>query len=43
MAEPPRFDYRLRTGVSEQRLGMTLLRQEGVLGRLERSTNPRQT
>jgi DNA mismatch repair protein MutS len=33
----PRFDYRLREGVSEQRLGMTLLRQEGVLDRLERS------
>jgi DNA mismatch repair ATPase MutS len=33
----PRFDYRLRAGVSEQRLGMTLLRQEGVLERLERS------
>jgi DNA mismatch repair protein MutS len=31
-----RFDYRLREGVSEQRLGMTLLRQEGVLDRLER-------
>jgi DNA mismatch repair ATPase MutS len=29
----PRFDYRLREGVSEQRLGMTLLRQEGVLDR----------
>ncbi|HEY7173031.1 MAG TPA: hypothetical protein VH417_19395 [Vicinamibacterales bacterium] len=33
----PRFDYRLREGVSDQRLGMTLLRQEGVLDRLERS------
>lgn len=33
----PSFDYRLREGVSEQRLGMTLLRQEGVLDRLERS------
>jgi len=33
----PTFDYRLREGVSEQRLGMTLLRQEGVLDRLERS------
>jgi DNA mismatch repair ATPase MutS len=43
MAEPPGFDYRLRTGVSEQRLGMTLLRQEGVLDRLEGSTKPRQT
>jgi DNA mismatch repair ATPase MutS len=34
--DPPRFDYRLRGGVSDQRLGMTLLRQEGVLDRLER-------
>ena len=34
---PARFNYRLREGVSEQRLGMTLLRQEGVLDRLERS------
>ena len=34
-SDPPRFDYRLREGVSEQRLGMTLLRQEGVLDRLE--------
>lgn len=33
----PRFDYRLREGVSEQRLGMALLRQEAVLDRLERS------
>lgn len=33
----PCFDYRLREGASEQRLGMTLLRQEGVLDRLERS------
>jgi DNA mismatch repair ATPase MutS len=41
-ADPPGFDYRLRTGVSDQRLGMTLLRQEGVLDRLERSTRPRQ-
>jgi DNA mismatch repair protein MutS len=32
---PPRFDYRLRDGVSTQRLGMTLLRQEGVLELLE--------
>jgi DNA mismatch repair ATPase MutS len=31
--DQPRFDYRLREGVSEQRLGMTLLRQEGVLDR----------
>jgi DNA mismatch repair ATPase MutS len=35
--DQPSFDYRLREGVSEQRLGMTLLRQEGVLDRLERS------
>ena len=35
--DQPRFDYRLRKGVSEQRLGMTLLRHEGVLDRLERS------
>jgi DNA mismatch repair ATPase MutS len=36
-ADEPRFDYRLRGGVSAQRLGMTLLRQEGVLDLLERS------
>jgi DNA mismatch repair protein MutS len=30
-----RFDYRLRAGVSEQRLGMTLLQQEQVLKLLE--------
>jgi hypothetical protein len=35
--DQPHFDYRLRKGVSEQRLGMTLLRQEGVLERLEQS------
>ncbi|MGE0704714.1 MAG: hypothetical protein AB7F99_02700 [Vicinamibacterales bacterium] len=35
--DQPRFDYRLRGGVSEQRLGMTLLRQAGVLDQLERS------
>jgi DNA mismatch repair ATPase MutS len=35
--DQPRFDYRARKGVSEQRLGMTLLRQEGVLDCLERS------
>jgi len=29
------FDYRLRDGVSTQRLGMVLLRQEGVLDLLE--------
>ena len=33
--DEPRFDYRLREGVSQQRLGMTLLRQEGILERLE--------
>ncbi len=37
----PRFDYRLRDGVSEQRLGMTLLRQEGVLDHLERAAKPK--
>jgi DNA mismatch repair protein MutS len=36
-SDQPRFDYRLRDGVSAQRLGMTLLRQEGVLDLLERS------
>ena len=36
----PRFDYCLREGVSEQRLEMTLLRQKGVLDRLERSVKP---
>jgi DNA mismatch repair ATPase MutS len=30
-ADVPRFDYRLRNGVSSQRLGMLLLRQERVL------------
>jgi DNA mismatch repair ATPase MutS len=35
----PRFDYRLRAGVCDQRLGMTLLRPEGVLERLERSVS----
>jgi DNA mismatch repair ATPase MutS len=38
-ADQPRFDHRLREGVSSQRLGMTLLRQEGVLNLLERSAN----
>jgi DNA mismatch repair protein MutS len=33
----PRFDYQLRKGMSAQRLGMTLLRQEEVLELLERS------
>jgi DNA mismatch repair ATPase MutS len=41
--DPPGFDYRLRTGVSDQRLGMTLLRQEGVLDQLEQSTRARHT
>lgn len=40
-ADRPRFDYRLRDGVCTQRLGMTLLRQEGVLDRLDRSVKPR--
>jgi hypothetical protein len=31
----PRFDYKLRPGVSTQRLGMTLLRQEHVLDLLD--------
>jgi DNA mismatch repair protein MutS len=35
--DQPRFDYRLRDGMSAQRLGMTLLRQEGVLELLDRS------
>ncbi len=35
--DEPRFDYQLREGVSAQRLGMTLLRQEQVLALLERS------
>ena len=34
-SDPPRFDYCIRDGVSVQRLGMTLLRQEGVLDLLE--------
>jgi DNA mismatch repair protein MutS len=39
----PRFDYRLREGVSTQRLGMVLLRQEGVLDLLDGSADsPRQ-
>ena len=33
----PRFDFRVRNGVSLQRLGMTLLRQEQVLDILESS------
>jgi DNA mismatch repair protein MutS len=35
--DQPRFDYRLRAGVSAQRLGMTLLRREKVLELLERA------
>jgi DNA mismatch repair protein MutS len=35
--ERPRFDYLLRDGMSTQRLGMTLLRQERVLDLLERT------
>jgi DNA mismatch repair protein MutS len=34
--ERPRFDYQLRKGISTQRLGMTLLKQEGVLELLDR-------
>lgn len=34
--DKPRFDYRLRQGTSSQRLGMTLLKQEGVLDLLDR-------
>jgi DNA mismatch repair protein MutS len=33
--DQPRFDYRLRPGMSTQRLGMTLLREERVLELLE--------
>ena len=36
----PRFDYLLRDGMSTQRLGMTLLRQERVLDLLERAARP---
>ena len=36
----PVFDYRLREGVSTQRLGMTLLRQERVLDLLEHRPAP---
>jgi DNA mismatch repair ATPase MutS len=35
----PSFDYHLRPGVSDQRLGMTLLRREGVLDALERAVS----
>jgi DNA mismatch repair protein MutS len=37
-ADQPHFDYRIRPGVSVQRLGMTLLRREGVLELLESSS-----
>ena len=37
-SERPLFDYQLRDGISTQRLGMTLLKQEGVLDLLERSS-----
>jgi hypothetical protein len=32
--DEPAFDYRVRAGVSEQRLGMLILEREGVLERL---------
>jgi DNA mismatch repair protein MutS len=35
--DEPRFDYRVRDGVSTQRLGMTLLTREGVLDMLSAS------
>jgi DNA mismatch repair protein MutS len=38
--ERPVFDYRLREGVSTQRLGMTRLRQERVLELLEHRPDP---
>lgn len=34
-AGEPQFDYRIREGVSQQRLGMLILEREGVLRRLE--------
>lgn len=37
--ERPVFDYQLRRGLSSQRLGMTLLKQEGVLELLEPSSS----
>lgn len=37
-AEQPVFDFKLRRGLSTQRLGMTLLKQEGVLDLLEPSS-----
>lgn len=36
-ADQPHFDYKIRPGVSLQRLGMILLKQEGVLELLESS------
>jgi DNA mismatch repair protein MutS len=36
--EEPTFDYRLREGISAQRLGMVLLKREGVLELLEQSS-----
>jgi DNA mismatch repair protein MutS len=41
-AEQPAFDYRLRDGVSTQRLGMTLLKQEQVLDLLGGAAKPGQ-
>ena len=38
--DPPRFDYQIREGVSEQRLGMILLNQEKVLELLEQAAAP---
>jgi DNA mismatch repair ATPase MutS len=38
--DEPRFDYHIREGVSEQRLGMTLLRQEQVLALLDSGGMP---
>lgn len=39
-AEAPVFDYKLRHGLSAQRLGMTLLAQEGVLALLDAHDRP---
>lgn len=38
--ERPRFDYLLRDGMSTQRLGMTLLKQERVLDLLDQAARP---
>jgi DNA mismatch repair protein MutS len=38
-AERPVFDYQLRRGLSTQRLGMTLLKQEGVLELLDQTSS----